>query len=83
MTDDPEDGNYADVIAIDSGIIEALALLVSPPVSFTDGQLEVILIAAAALPRAQRDGFLRGVAAKLSAQPSDGEVRQAIAQALG
>jgi len=40
-------------------------------------------IAAAALPRAQRDGFIRANAARLSATPTDGEVRQAIASALG
>jgi hypothetical protein len=45
----------------------------------------MIVIAAASLPRARRSGFLEAVAGKLklSAQPSDGEVRQAIAEVIG
>jgi hypothetical protein len=33
------------------------------PVSFSDQQLELLLAAAATIPVAQRDGFLRAVAA--------------------
>jgi hypothetical protein len=74
--------NTAAVIAIDSDIIDALADI-ALPLSFTDDQLELVLTAAASLPRERRDGFLRAVAARLSAHPSDGEVREAIASALG
>ena len=70
------------LIAIDSGVITALASMTAP-ISFSDRQFEAILIAAAALPRARRDAFLRAVAGRLPAQPSDAEVWQAAAGALG
>jgi hypothetical protein len=40
------------------------------------------VIAAADLPRAARDGFLREVASRLSASPTDDEVEQAVAEAI-
>ena len=42
-----------------------------------------LVIAAADLPRAARDGFLRSIASGLPAVPSDAEVHQAVADALG
>jgi hypothetical protein len=72
--------NAATVVAVDSDII--LAEL-ARPVGFSDSQFELIAIAAAVLPRERRDGFLRAVVGKLSATPSNGEVRAAIAAALG
>jgi hypothetical protein len=54
----------------------------APPVGFSDAQLETVLIAAAALPRERRDGFLRTVSARLSAQPSDADVVARITAAL-
>lgn len=74
--------NSATIIAINSDIIAALAEM-PLPVSFTDDQFELIAVAAAALPRARRSAFLEAVAGKLPAQPTDGEVRQAIAEMIG
>jgi hypothetical protein len=42
-----------------------------PLLSFTDEEMNSITTLAAALPRASRDGFLRMVAAKLSAHPPE------------
>jgi hypothetical protein len=42
-----------------------------------------IVIAAASLLRAARGDFLRAVAGKLPAQPTDAQVREAIAGAIG
>jgi len=55
----------APVIAIDSDVISLLTTIAAP-VSFSDSRFEAILIAAAALPHARRDSFLRAVAARLS-----------------
>ena len=52
----PGDQSFADIVAIDSDIIDLLA---GQPVSFSDHQFEMVLLAAAALPREQRDGFLK------------------------
>jgi hypothetical protein len=42
----------------------------------------MIVLAAAAVPVAARDAFLRNVASRLSALPTDAEVRRAVAAAL-
>ena len=73
----PGDQTFADIVAVDSDIIALLAEMAAP-VGFTDAQFELIVIPAAALPRERRDGFLRAVAGRLSAEPSDAEVQQAI-----
>jgi hypothetical protein len=44
-----------------------------PPQSFT-AQFEMVLIAAAALPRERRDGFLRAVAAAVPPDPTDSDL---------
>jgi hypothetical protein len=56
----------------------------SPPLGFTDAQFEMLLLAAAALPRARRDGFLRGVASHLGRRNEidDGDLLLAINEAL-
>lgn len=68
----PGEVHVADIVAVDSNIISLLATVVPPIVSFSDGQLEVILIAAASLPRARRVGFTRAFAGKRPAEPTDG-----------
>jgi hypothetical protein len=45
-------------------------------------EFEQVVLAAAAVPVAARDAFLRAVAARLSSRPTDAEV-QAVAAALG
>jgi hypothetical protein len=84
MIDDDETVVLADkpIVAIDSGVIDAVATITAL-VSFSDAAFEMVLVAAAGLPRERRSAFLEAVAARLSGQPSDGQVRQAIAQALG
>lgn len=67
----------ADVVAVDSDIITYLAEMAAP-IGFTDSQFEMILLAAARLPRARRDHFRRAVAGQLTARPSDAEVAAAI-----
>ena len=72
---------FADIVAVDSDIIALLAEM-AQLVGFTDFQFEAICLAAAALPRQQRDDFLRAIAGRLSAEPSDAEVQQAIDAAI-
>jgi hypothetical protein len=48
------------------------------PLALTDHQLALVRRAAAALPPAQRDGFLRVIAARLAAQPTDAAVAAAV-----
>jgi hypothetical protein len=48
-----------------------------PPQSFT-AQFEMVLIAAAALPRERRDGFLRAVAAAVPPDPTDSDLLAAL-----
>jgi hypothetical protein len=67
----PGDANFADIVAIDSDIISLLASVVPPIIGFNDNQLEMVLIAAAALPHARRDGFLRAVASRLDGDEID------------
>jgi hypothetical protein len=72
----------ADIVAIDSDIITHLAEM-ALPVGFTDSQFEILLMAAATLPRARRDGFLRAVASHLGCGAvDDGDVLLAINEAL-
>jgi hypothetical protein len=74
--------NAATVIAIGSDIIAHLAEVASP-IGFTDPQFEMLLLAAAALPRERRDGFLRAVASHLGrGAVDDGDVLLAINEAL-
>src|SRR4029077_19821575 len=74
--------NAATVIAIGSDIIAHLAEMASP-IGFTDSQFEMLLLAAAALPCARRDGFLRAVAAHLGGgEVDDGDLLLAINEAL-
>ena len=55
----------------------------SLPVGFTDAQIEMLLLAAAALPCARRDGFLRAVASHLGGGAvDDSDVLLAINEAL-
>jgi hypothetical protein len=75
------DDQVAPIVAVDSGIISHLATI-SGPVSFTDSQFENVVVAAAVVPVAMRDVFLRTVASRLSHQPSDEEVSEAVASAL-
>ena len=72
----------ADIVAIDSDIITHLAEM-ALPVGFTDSQFEMLLMAAAALPCARRDGFLRAVASHLGrGAADDGDLLLAINEAL-
>jgi len=48
-----------------------------PPQSFT-AQFKMVLIAAAALPRERRDGFLRAVAAAVPPDPTDSDLLAAL-----
>jgi hypothetical protein len=82
----PDDEHLAaDIVAVDAGSLEVIAERESPtkeakmPLSLTDAQLATITNAAALLPPAERDNFLRGVAAQLpSPRLSDGEVINAL-----
>jgi hypothetical protein len=51
------------------------------PVSFSDAQLELLIDAAASIPRWRRDAFLRAVAAELFTEPTDHDVQLAVAGA--
>jgi hypothetical protein len=48
------------------------------PLALTDRQLRLVQTAARAVPVAQRDTFLREVAAHLTSEPSDAAVQGAI-----
>ena len=48
------------------------------PLSLTDRQLRLVQTAARAVPVAQRDTFLRKVAAHLTSEPSDHAVQSAV-----
>jgi hypothetical protein len=74
------DDQVAPIVAVDSGIIDYLA---GAPIGFTDTWFETICVAAASLPRDGRDAFLRNIASGLSACPTDAEVREAVAAAMG
>lgn len=71
--------HVAPVLAIRFGYHSSASRSGAPIVSFSDGRLEAVLIAAASLPRNRRDAFMRAVAGKLSAEPTDAQVREAIA----
>jgi hypothetical protein len=52
------------------------------PLALTDSQLEMVRSAAASLPPASRDSFLRHVASHLGSEPGDQAVQLAIDAAL-
>lgn len=52
------------------------------PLALTDFQLELVRSAAASLPPAARDAFLRNVASHLGSEPGDDAVQIAVDAAL-
>ena len=77
----PGDTCFADIVAVDGEIIGLLQG--SAPVSFSNQQLKVIIAATSSLPVEARDGFLRAIAASLSAVPSDDDARRSISVGSG
>ena len=72
----PGDTNFADVVAMDSEIVDYLAQ--PKTVSFSDRQLEQVLAAARIIPVGQRSDWLRALAGVLGAEPTDDELREAL-----
>ena len=83
---EPDDEHLlADIVAVDGEIIEVLAARKEGalmPLGLTDKQLTMITDAAALLPPAARDSFLRAVAAHLGGEIDDGNLLLAINAAL-
>ena len=82
---EPGSSNYADIVAVDADILEVLAARkegTPMPLALTDAQLSTLTDAAALLPRAARDSFLRAVAAHLGGEVDDAALLLAVNAAL-
>jgi hypothetical protein len=74
----PGDRTFADVIAVNGEIVDLLA---PKPIGFTDDQLAMILRLARGMSQAGRARYLSEIARRLSSEPTDDDVRLAIALA--
>lgn len=72
----PGDTNFATICCMDEEIVEHLEW--PAPLALTDLQLKLLMTAAATIPPRQRDAWLRAIASRLEANPTNDELRQAL-----